>query len=129
MSIRQADVSALLNGLNKKSIGFNDVISFIDDFYRYTPRPFTNGMVYNAAGENEGSAKIFGLAKYHGLSQLDTLKLFGEYYTHVQETPNGTDHANIRNFLHWGWEGFLMQKPTIITTPPKGLKDLIKSVL
>ena len=25
MSIRQSDVSALLNGLNKKAIGFNDV--------------------------------------------------------------------------------------------------------
>ena len=33
MSIRQSDVSALLNGLDKKAIGFNDVISFIDDFY------------------------------------------------------------------------------------------------
>ena len=110
MSIRQSDVSALLNGLSKKVLGFNDVISFIDDFYRYAPRAFTNGMVHNAAGENEGSAKIFGFAKLHGLSQLDTLKLFGEYYTKVQETPNGTDHANIRNFLHWGWQGFLMQK-------------------
>ena len=48
MSIRQSDVSALLNGLNKKAIGFNDVISFIDDFYRYAPAPFVNGMVHNA---------------------------------------------------------------------------------
>lgn len=55
-------------------------------------------MVINAAGENEGSAKVFGFAKHHGLSQLDTLKLFGEHYAQVQATPNGTDHANIRNF-------------------------------
>ena len=117
MSIRQSDVSALLNGLSKRAIGFNDVISFIDDAYRYAPRSFTNGMVYNAAGENEGSAKIFGFAKHHGLNQLDTLKLFGEYYIQVQETPNGTDHANIRNFLHWGWQGFLMQKNPLTLRP------------
>lgn len=117
MSIRQSDISALLNGLNKKAIKFSDVISFIDDFYRYTPRKFTNGMMHNAAGENEGSAKIFGLAKHHGLSQLDTLKLFGEYYELVQATPNGTDHANIRNFLHWGWQGFLMQKNPLMVRP------------
>ena len=117
MSIRQSDISALLNGLNKKAIGFNDVISFIDDFYRYAPAPFVNGMVHNAAGENEGSAKIFGFAKHHGLNQLDTLKLFGEHYAKVQATPNGTDHANIRNFLHWGWQGFLMQKNPLTVRP------------
>ena len=105
MSIRQSDVSALLNGLNKKAIGFNDVISFIDDFYRYAPAPFVNGMLHNAAGENEGSAKIFGFAKHHGLNQLDTLKLFGEHY------------ANIRNFLHWGWQGFLMEKNPLTPRP------------
>ena len=129
MSIRQADVSALLNGLNKKSIGFKEVISFIDDFYRYTPRPFTNGMVYNGAGENEGSAKIFGFAKHHGLSQLDTLRLFGEYYDQVIQTPSGTDHANIRNFLHWGWQGFLMKEPTITSGSSRGMKDKVKSFL
>ena len=74
-------------------------------------------MVYNAAGENDGSAKIFGFAKHHGLSQIDTLKLFGEHYDNVLATPNGTDHANIRNFLHWGWQGFLMQKNPLTERP------------
>ena len=117
MSIRPSDVSALLNGLNKKAIGFNDVISFIDDFYRYTPVPFVNGMLHNAAGENEGSAKIFGFAKHHGLNQLDTLKLFGEHYAKVLATPKGTDHPNIRNFLHWGWQGSVSY--THLTLPTK----------
>ena len=117
MSIRQSDVSALLNGLNKNAIGFNDVISFIDDFYRYAPAPFVNGMRHNAAGENEGSAKIFGFAKHHGLNQLDTLKLFGEHYQKVQASPKGVDHANIRNFLHWGWQGFLMEKNPLTLRP------------
>ena len=74
-------------------------------------------MLHNAAGENEGSAKIFGLAKHQGLNQLDTLKLFGEHYAKVQETPNGTDHPNIRNFLHWGWQGFLMEKNPLTVRP------------
>ncbi len=117
MSIRQSDISALLNGLNKGSIKFNDVISFIDDTYRYTPRSFVNGTLHNDAGENEGSAKIFGFAKHHGLSQLDTLMLFGEHYAQVKSTPNGTEHANIRNFLHWGWQGFLMQKNPLTLRP------------
>lgn len=117
MSIRQSDVSALLNGLSRKAIGFNDVINFIDDFYRYSPVPFVNGMQHNVAGENEGSAKIFGFAKHHRLNQLDTLALFGEHYHKVVATPNGTDHANIRNFLHWGWQGFLMQKNPLTVRP------------
>ena len=55
-------------------------------------------------------------------TKVDTLKLFGEHYEKVLATPKGTDHANIRNFLHWGWQGFLMQKnpltlrPTVDTT-------------
>lgn len=117
MSIRQSDVSALLNGLQKKAIHFNDVISFIDDYYRYTPVAFVNGMMHNNAGENEGSAKVFGFAKHHGLNQLDTLQLFGEHYAKVMATPNGTDHANIRNFLHWGWQGFLMQHNPLTPRP------------
>jgi len=117
MSIRQSDVSALLNGLQKKAIYFNDVISFIDDYYRYTPVSFVNGMVHNNAGENEGSAKVFGFAKHHGLNQLDTLQLFGEHYAKVMATPNGTDHANIRNFLHWGWQGFLMKENPLTPRP------------
>ncbi|WP_169393348.1 MULTISPECIES: HopJ type III effector protein [Psychrobacter] len=114
MSIRQSDVSALLNGISKRAIGFNDVIRFIDDFYYYTPVGFVNGLQHNLAGENEGSAKIFGFAKLHGLNKLDTLTLFGEHFEAVKRNPAGTDHANIRNFLHWGWEGLLMQKNPLV---------------
>lgn len=117
MGIRTTDVSALLNGIQKKAIRFNDVISFINDFYRYTPVPFVNGLVHNQAGENEGSAKIFGFAKLHGLNQIDTLTLFAEHYEDVLQTPNGTDHANIRNFMHWGWQAFLMEDNPLSLRP------------
>ena len=124
MSIRQSDVSALLNGLHKRAIGFNDVINFIDDFYRYAPVSFTNGKLHNHAGENEGSAKVFGFAKLHHLNQLDTLRLFGEHYDAVLASPNGTDHQNIRNFLHWGWQGFLMEKNPLTPRPDVDVKNI-----
>lgn len=124
MSIRHSDVSALLNGLNKKAISFNDVLNFIDDFYRYTPVSFTNGDIVNEVGENEGSAKVFGFAKLHGLSQLDTLKLFGEHYDSVLATPNGVDHPNIRNFIHWGWQAFLMEKNPLTLRPSVDVKNI-----
>lgn len=124
MSISHSDVSALLNGLDKKAIGYNDVINFIDDYYRYTPVKFVNGDIINAPGENEGSAKIFGFAKHHGLSQVDTLKLFAEHYHSVQSTPNGSDHSNVRNFLHWGWKAFSMEKNPLTPRPNVDVKNI-----
>ncbi len=124
MSIRYSDVSALLNGISKKSIQFADVINFIDDFYRYTPVSFTNGEVHNNVGENEGSAKIFGFAKLHHLNQLDTLSLFGEHYAAVLAKPNGQDHPNIRSFIHWGWQAFLMEKNPLTPRPHVDVKSI-----
>lgn len=99
------DISRLLNGIEQGNLAFKDVIAFIDANYTYTPINFSNGEVVNPAGTNEGSAKVFSLAKLHGLNQLDTLKLFAEHYRAVLDTPSGTDHANIRNFMRYGWQG------------------------
>ncbi|HAD80214.1 MAG TPA: HopJ type III effector protein, partial [Flavobacteriaceae bacterium] len=33
------------------------------------------------------------------------LKLFAEHYQAVLETPEGTDHNNIRQFMQNGWDG------------------------
>lgn len=109
------DVSALLNALELGKLQFNDVLSYINDHYTYMPTAFANGEVHNDAGQNEGSAKVFAFAKLNGLNQLDTLKLFAEHYHAVKESPNGTDHANIRNFMHYGWQGFDM--PKLALTP------------
>lgn len=100
------DISRLLHGISTGHLQFKDVLAFIDANYIYTPVEFYNGEVHNPAGTNEGSAKVFSLAKLHGLNQLDTLGLFAEHYQAVLDTPNGTDHANIRNFIHYGWQGF-----------------------
>lgn len=102
------DISRLLHGIDKGDLSFLDVLAFIDANYLYTPVEFYNGEVVNAAGVNEGSAKVFSFAKLHNLNQLDTLKLFAEHYQAVLANPLGHNHANIRNFIHYGWQGFAL---------------------
>ena len=109
------EVSQLLYALESNKITFKDVIAHIDGRYHYTPIEFRNGEMVNPAGINEGSAKVFSFARLHGLNQLDTLKLFAEHYKAVLDTPDGTDHANIRNFMHYGWQG--MGLPINALTP------------
>ncbi len=106
--MKNIDISRLLHGIDMSQLSFKDVLAFIDANFSYTPVSFYNGEVVNPPGVNEGSAKVFGLAKLYGLNQLDTLKLFAEHYQAVLESPNGKDHANIRNFLYYGWQGFGM---------------------
>ena len=91
-------------------VSFQDTISVITHNYQYTPTRFSNGSgadaVVNDAGTNEGSCKIFGFARLHGLTEADTLRLFGDYYRKdVLENPEGQDHHNIRNFMKYGWAG------------------------
>lgn len=101
-------ISQLLAGITSGKILFADVIRFIDNNYHYRPVDFSNGEISNAAGTNEGSAKVFGFAKLHGLNAIDTLTLFAEHYRAVLASPEGTDHANIRNFMYYGWQGISM---------------------
>ena len=83
---------------------FAETLAFIEEHYHYEPQAFNNGPLHNAAGENAGSCKIFGLALLENLSAEQALQAFGEHYRHVQATPNGTDHANIRQLLQTGLE-------------------------
>lgn len=88
---------------------FEDTMAVISSHFDYTPTAFTNGLsasqVENAAGQNEGSCKIFAFAKLMALSEQQTLLCFGRFYQDVLSTPEGTDHANIRNFMRDGWAG------------------------
>ncbi|MCP4595025.1 HopJ type III effector protein [Neptuniibacter sp.] len=86
-------------------LDFEDTIQVITDNYSYTPTAFDNGDVHNEAGQNEGSCKIFAFAKLNGLSEEQTLKCFGRFYQDVLNTPEGSDHGNIRNFMQKGWAG------------------------
>ena len=92
-----------------ESIVFSHVIETINAHYHYMPTKFTNGIgddrVVNAAGTNEGSCRIFAFAQLNHLSEEETLACFGQFYRDVLATPSGTDHANIRTFMHHGWQG------------------------
>ena len=88
------------------SVSFDDTMAVIDDCYEFTPTAFRNGTVVNAAGENNGSCRIFAFAKRHDLSEASTLACFGAYYRDdVLENPDGKDHQNIREFMRSGWSG------------------------
>ena len=103
----------ILEKLMIDEANFADVIAFIEDNYTYTASAFTNGNQENAADQNQGSAKVLAYAKLNNLSQEDTLKLFAEHYNAVIETPNGTDHNNIRQFMENGWNGVTFENDVL----------------
>lgn len=102
-------LTELLAGLQAERYDFEDVQAYILAHYDYTPAAFDNGLgegrVSNAAGQNEGSCRLFAFAQQEGLSQEDTLRCFGRHYRHVVADPAGQDHANIRQFMQHGWAG------------------------
>ncbi|MDD2701624.1 MAG: HopJ type III effector protein [Sideroxydans sp.] len=88
------------------SVCFNETMALIDALYDFTPTAFSNGTARNEAGQNNGSCKLFSFAKLNGLTPQQTLTCFGDYYRKdVLGNPDGSDHANIRNFMQTGWEG------------------------
>ena len=99
----------LLAKLQSGEVKFADVISFIEARFTHTPTAFKNGQQANAATENQGSAKVFSFAQISGLNQAETLSLFAEHYTSVLNTPEATDHQNIRQFMVNGWDGILFE--------------------
>ena len=104
----------ILEKLMNDEANFADVIAFIEENYTYTPSAFTNGNQENAVDQNQGSAKVFAFAKMNNLTQDDTLKLFAEHYETVLQTPNGTDHNNIRQFIENGWNGVRFENEVLI---------------
>ncbi|GHB81787.1 type III effector HopJ1 [Streptomyces cirratus] len=99
------DLDSLRASLASGEHEFADTLSFVAAHYAYQPQAFRNGELQNAAGENEGSCKALGLALLEGLSDQEALLAFGEHYRSVLATPNGTDHANIRNLMTHGLAG------------------------
>ena len=101
---------------NPESIQFSDTMAVIESNYTFTETAFKNGKTYNEAGQNSGSCKLFAFALANNLDQNETLICFGDYYRKdVLENPNGTDHANIRNFIEFGWDGIKFEKDALAT--------------
>lgn len=115
-----ASVTALIAQLRSapQSIEFQAVIDTIDAGFDYTPTRFSNGRgddkVVNDAGQNEGSCRLFAFALLQGLSQAETLALFGRFYREdVLQHPDASDHANIRAFMRHGWAGIHFDGPAL----------------
>ncbi len=101
------------------SITFQATIAVIDAHYDFTPTAFRNGELHNAAGQNNGSCKVFSFAKLHKLTPQQTLHCFGAYYRDdVLKHPHGTDHQNIRNFIKTGWEGITFEGEALTPKQP-----------
>ncbi len=109
----------LMDRLKKGEADFEDVIAYVNTHYDYTPTRFTNGRgantVVNEAGKNEGSCRLFALAKLKGLSEADTVQLFGRFYREdVLKHPDASDHANIRRFMADGWAGICFDGTALV---------------
>lgn len=107
-----------LDRLRAGQTEFEDCIALIEALYVYTPTAFDNGTgdtpLHNAAGQNEGSCRIFAFARLQGLSEADTLACFGRFYRRdVLQNPEGTDHGNIRRFQRDGWAGIRFAAPAL----------------
>lgn len=102
------NIEALLSQLENspETLEFQDVIQVIEENYTFTSTDFQCGSAKNTAGTNEGSCKILAFAKLHSINEQNTPYLFGRFYREdVLQHPDGDDHANIRNFLSYGWSG------------------------
>ena len=105
--------------LTANAVSFDQTMTIIDQYYRYSPVEFSNGSapntLINAAGTNEGSCKIFAFAQIHQLSEPQTLALFGKFYWQdVLEEPEGSGHQNIRTFMAYGWQGIRFHSTALI---------------
>ena len=96
------------------ALDFEDTMSVISQHYDYTPSGFQNGELFNEAGQNEGSCKIFAFAALNELSEAQTLACFGRFYQDVLNTPEGSDHGNIRNFMSTGWQGIKFDSTALV---------------
>jgi len=97
-----------------ESIDFKDTMGTVEANYNFTPAAFKNGETTNDAGQNSGSCKLFAFAKLNGLSETETLACFGDYYRiDVLKHPENTDHANIRNFIKYGWSGIAFESEAL----------------
>lgn len=97
------------------NVEFKETIAVIEACYDYTPTAFTNGDTENAAGTNEGSCKIFAFGAINALTEAQTLACFGHFYREdVLQNPDGTDHANIRNFIKHGWAGVKFEGEALV---------------
>ena len=104
MNLRNA-LSIHLASLQAGHADFEDTMALVERYFDYQPTAFDNGPLHNAAGQNEGSCKLFAMAQQAGLTEDEALKCFGRHYQSVLDDPAGDSHGNIRQFMSTGWSG------------------------
>ncbi len=102
---------------------FDDTLALIERHFQYQATGFHNGPLYNAAGENAGSCRVFALGQYCNLSEADTLALFAQHYQQVLDDPAGDSHGNIRQFISTGWSGIEFDDRPLIPRPQSNTKE------
>jgi hypothetical protein len=107
------DLDRFRAALHSGAHPFADTLQFIAEHYTYQPSAFHNGELKNAAGQNEGSCKLLSLALLENFSLEETLLAFGEHYRSVLQTPDGTEHANIRSLQQSGLAGVHFEAPAL----------------
>ncbi len=106
--------------MDADSLKFEEVMELIDTHYESQLLEFKNGDIVNKQGENEGSAKLLSYAALSNMDKGTTLKLWGEYYREVLNDADGTSHANIRNFMKYGWDGVPFENGIALTRKAVG---------
>jgi hypothetical protein len=91
--------------LAQPDFAFNQLLTWLDEHYNFTPTAFQNGSQHNPAGQNNGACRWLYLAQQLQLSPEQTLQGFAEHYQAVLRTPDGQDHGNIRQFMQQGFAG------------------------
>ena len=95
-------------------MNFIDFIQMIQEDYEFSNIAFENNGLFNSKEENQGSAKVFCFGLMHSLSKDEALRCFGEHYYAVLDSPEKhSSHLNIRNFMHGGWEGVLINSKAL----------------
>ena len=87
-----------LLAIQRQDYPFQETLAFIDQWFDYTPSAFTNGPVVNGPDQNQGSCKVFALARLLDLDREQTLHCFGEHYREVLANPEADNHRNLRQF-------------------------------
>ncbi|WP_312934128.1 HopJ type III effector protein [Pseudomonas sp.] len=96
------DLATFRQSLTSGEHLFATTLAFVAEHYTYTPQGFDNGGLVSTAGQNEGSCKTLGLALLENFTQEEALLAFGEHYRSVLDTPEGSDHGNIRSLIKHG---------------------------
>jgi hypothetical protein len=109
--------------MDADALTFEEVMEIIDTHYESQLLEFKNGDIVNQQGENEGSAKLLSYAALSNMDKETTLKLWGQYYREVLNDPNGTSHANIRNFMKYGWDGVPFENGIALTRKAVGATE------